>query len=82
MRENAKTPRLEINEIPEVMRTRLFSLRAFDAAGMMLDADVVHGRDVEPLIQRMLGNERVDVHPRSQRKARLLRRAYRSRGTK
>jgi hypothetical protein len=59
VRENAKTPRLEINEIPEVMRTRLLSLRAFDAAGMMLDADVVHGRDVEPLIQRMLGNERV-----------------------
>lgn len=59
VRENAKRPKLDINEIPEVMRTRLLSLRAFDEAGMMLDADVVQGRDVEPLIQRMLGNERV-----------------------
>ena len=59
VRENAKSPQLDLNEIPEVMRTRLLSLRAFDENGMMLDADVVHGREVEPLIQRMLGNERV-----------------------
>ncbi len=59
VRENAQPAHLSVNEIPEVMRTRLLSLRAFDEAGMMLDADVAHGKDVEPLIQRMLSNDRV-----------------------
>jgi hypothetical protein len=40
----------KVNEIPEVMRIRLLSLRAYDAAGMMLDADVVDGKYVEGLI--------------------------------
>jgi hypothetical protein len=41
-----------INEIPDVMRTRLLSLRAYDAVGMMLDADVVDGKDVESVVMR------------------------------
>jgi hypothetical protein len=59
VRENAQPPHIGLNEIPEVLRTRLLSLRAFDSLGMMLEADVTHGRDVEPLIRRMLANERV-----------------------
>jgi hypothetical protein len=38
------------------MRVRLLSLRAYDAAGMMLDADVVEGTEVEPLIERLFAN--------------------------
>jgi len=48
----------EMNVVPEVMRRRLLSLRAFDAQGTMVDADVVEGREAEPLIERLLGNER------------------------
>jgi Protein of unknown function (DUF1203) len=48
-----------IDEVPEVMRLRLLSLRAFDATHMLVDADVVHGREVEPLIERLLGNPKV-----------------------
>jgi hypothetical protein len=36
-----------VDEVPEVMRTRLLSLRAFDRGGMMLDADVVDGQYIQ-----------------------------------
>jgi hypothetical protein len=45
--------------VPEVLRLRLLSVRAFDEMGMMLDADVVHGRDLEPVLVRMLGRSEV-----------------------
>ena len=60
VRQNAQRAELSVNEIPEVMRTRVLSLRAFDGAGMMLDADVAQGSEVEPVIQRMLGNSAVE----------------------
>ena len=41
------------------MRARLLSLRAFDADGMMLDADVVDGRQIEPVIDRMFATPEV-----------------------
>ncbi len=59
VRENATEARLEINEIPEVLITRLLSLRGFDAAGMMVDADVVQGRRLAVAIKRMLRSSRV-----------------------
>jgi len=59
VREGARETYDRINEVPEVMRTRLLSLRAFDAEGMMRDADVVDGTTVEPLIARLLANPAV-----------------------
>lgn len=56
VREGAEEAFDRVGEVPEVMRPRLLSLRAFDAAGMMLDADVVEGREVEGLIERLLAN--------------------------
>jgi hypothetical protein len=41
------------------MRSRPLSLRAFDAAGMMVDADLVDGKDGEALIRSMLENPAV-----------------------
>ncbi len=55
VREGAFETYDRINEVPEVMRIRLLGLRAFDAGGMMLDADLVEGKHVENLIERMLG---------------------------
>lgn len=49
-----------VDEIPAVLRPRMLSLRAFDAADMMVDADLVDGRQVEALIERLLGNPAVD----------------------
>ena len=56
VREGATDTFDRVGQVPEVMRVRLLSLRAFDAAGMMLDADVVDGVGVEPVIERLLAN--------------------------
>jgi hypothetical protein len=56
VREGAAAAYDRIDEVPAVMRARLLSLRAFDADGMMLDADIVEGAAVEPLIARLLAN--------------------------
>jgi hypothetical protein len=52
VREGAENAYDRVDEVPEVMRTRLLSLRAYDAEGMMLDADVVDGQDIESVILR------------------------------
>lgn len=63
VREGADTPFDAINTVPSVLRTRLLSLRAFDARGHMLDADVIEGAQVEALIIKLLANPAVDfVH--------------------
>jgi hypothetical protein len=46
-------------EIPDQLKVRLISLRAYDTLGMMLDADVVDGQALKPLIERFLDNEAV-----------------------
>ena len=48
-----------VGEIPEQLRKRLLSVRAFDEAGMMVDADVADGKALEPLISRFFGNKTV-----------------------
>jgi hypothetical protein len=60
VREYAEEAHVAVNEVPEVLRCRLLSLRAFDKQGMLLEADVVYGRDVEPLIEHLLGRSDVD----------------------
>ena len=59
VREGADSAYQRINEVPDVMRTRLLSLRAYDAAGMMVDADVVDGKDVESVIRRFFESANV-----------------------
>jgi len=48
-----------VDQIPDALRTRMLSLRAFDDAGMMLDADLVDGTEVETLIERLFANPAV-----------------------
>ena len=43
IRENAEQARLAVNEVPEVIRSRIMSLRYFDKNHMMIDAEVVSG---------------------------------------
>jgi len=54
VRENAVQAHLAVNEVPQLLATRLLSLRAFDNAGMMRAADVVQGKDIVPVIEGML----------------------------
>jgi hypothetical protein len=59
VREFAEDAKLAPGEVPEVLRSRLLSLRAFDAAGWLLDADVVDGRSLEPALNLLLAPEAV-----------------------
>jgi len=43
-------------ELPPVFAPRLLSVRAYDGAGMMVDADVVEGRQSAAVFRRMLAN--------------------------
>lgn len=52
-------------EVPEVMRRRPLSIRAFDAAHLMTDADLVDGEAAQGLIERLLADPQVaylDIH--------------------
>jgi hypothetical protein len=60
VREGAAQTYDRLNQVPEVMRGRLLSLRAYDVDGMMRDADVVEGEAIEPLIARLFENLEVN----------------------
>ena len=44
-----------VNEVPQALHDRLLAIRAFDADGLMVDAEIVEGREARPLIERFLG---------------------------
>jgi limonene-1,2-epoxide hydrolase len=48
-----------VDEIPALLRRRLLSVRAYDAAAMMIGTEVVRGAELEPVIRRMMRNEAV-----------------------
>jgi hypothetical protein len=59
VREGAQRPYEAVDKIPDALRVRPLSLRAFDADHMMVDADLVDGTAVEGLIERLLANPEV-----------------------
>ena len=59
VREGASERFDAVDEVPEALRRRLLSVRAFDAAGMMVDADVVEGTALESLAERLLADPHV-----------------------
>ena len=60
IREGAETAKLAKNEVPEMLKLRTLSVRAFEGNGMMLDAAVVDGENLEGLIQRLFDNANVE----------------------
>jgi len=58
VREGATQVAEVVGTLPEAMRIRPLSIRAFDADGHMLDADLVDGEAADPLIARLLGDAR------------------------
>lgn len=57
VREGASERRFAPGEIPPAFSARQFlSLRAFDAAGMMIDADIVATTELTPAIDRLLAD--------------------------
>ena len=49
-----------VDQVAEQLRLRLLSVRAFDRAGMLVDANVVDGHELEAVIARLLGDPRAD----------------------
>jgi len=47
-----------IDAVPDQLRRRSLSVRGFDDAGMITDADLVEGTLLEGLVERFLGNSR------------------------
>lgn len=59
VRQGAKTPSLAVGEIPEMLRHRLLSLRAYDEAAMLVGAEVVEGRELEAAIRGLFARDAV-----------------------
>ena len=59
VREGAAQAQLAVGEIPEVLRSRLISLRLFDSNHMMIDADVFQGEDLADAIKNAFESEQV-----------------------
>lgn len=79
VKEGASGATVGKNQIPEMLRIRLLSVRAFDANGMMVEADVVDGDDLEPIIERMLSIESVDfLHIHNAKRGCFMARADRA----
>jgi hypothetical protein len=57
--EGAQETAFVVDAVPEVLQRRTLSLRAFDAEGWMLDADLVEGREAEGLIYKFFSNPQV-----------------------
>jgi hypothetical protein len=57
--EGAQVPYDRRDEVPDVLRRRVLSLRGFDASDMMVDGDVVDGTAFESEVERMFGNTSV-----------------------
>jgi hypothetical protein len=60
VREGAETAAVYENEIPGQLAIRLLSVRAFDAAGMMVDAEVIEGTALDALAREWLKQADVD----------------------
>lgn len=59
VRESARRTRVLRNRVPEQQRSRLLSVRAYDARGWMRDADVVDGGQLEALATRLFADHGV-----------------------
>jgi hypothetical protein len=57
---DSRTPFDRIGEIPPAIARRLISARAFSAAGLMVSADVVEGKELAAVIERMFEDASVE----------------------
>lgn len=60
VREKAQIAKLKINEVPEMLRHRLLSIRAYNSEKLMIGAEVVQGKKLESAIERQFQNSEVE----------------------
>jgi hypothetical protein len=56
VRESAAAGEFAAGEVPELLARRLLSVRAYDADGMLREADVTEGRELAALVQRLFAD--------------------------
>lgn len=60
VRESATEAHFAVDEVPEQLRTRRLSVRAFDAKGMMTGAEVAPGTALESVIKQLFSHPEVE----------------------
>jgi len=60
VRENAEMAEPEVNEIPEILRERLLSVRAYNSQQIMIHAEILQGAELETRIRRQLLNSEIE----------------------
>lgn len=63
--EGHATPAHYVDEVPPALAHRMLSIRAFDAAGMMIEAGIAHIGEADTVIRRLLDNpatHHLDAH--------------------
>jgi hypothetical protein len=79
VKEGASEANVGKNQIPEMLRIRLLSVRGYNGNGVMLDADVVDGQDLETIIERMLSVEAIEfLHIHNAKRGCFMARADRA----
>lgn len=56
VRRGVEQARPAVGEVPGLFRSRMLSLRAFDAAAMIVNADLVDGRNLEPALEALFAD--------------------------
>ena len=59
VRVGAMQARPAVNDVPDSVRRRLLSVRAYGADGTLVDADVVEGKQLKFLVETFFGDERI-----------------------
>lgn len=57
--QNATDVELETGKIPELVSSRVMSVRAYDTNGMMLDGAVVPGREMKAHIEKLFADPKI-----------------------
>jgi len=79
VREAAREARVLVDETPDAFLGRTLSLRLFDGAGMMVDADLCEGAEAPGLIERLLAKPSASyVHAHTARRGCFLARIDRA----
>lgn len=61
VRKDAQQAHMKPGQVPQVLSSRLLSVRAFNRQNLMVEADVIDGQDLATTLEVLLSNADVDV---------------------
>ncbi len=59
VRVGARQAQIGVSEVPDSVRRRLLSVRAYDADGFLVDAEVTEGKNLEAIIERLFADSQI-----------------------